>query len=99
MLGFGITTKLALTFGAVAGVVVGALGFLSYERGRAAIETAVTAEVHASAIEKAAGLRRFIEEQVDELASTIGAPYLPALATLSAAPHSGLAADERVLKA
>jgi signal transduction histidine kinase/DNA-binding response OmpR family regulator len=99
MLRFGITTKLALTFGAAAGLLVGALGLLSYERGRAALETAVGAEVHASAIEKAAGLRRFIEEHVDELATVVGGPYLPALATLSRAQRNGLDDDEGGTKA
>jgi signal transduction histidine kinase/DNA-binding response OmpR family regulator len=94
MLRFGITTKLALTFGATAGVLVGALGYLSYERGRTALEAAVTAEVHAAAIEKTAGLRRFIEERVDDLSTIIGAPYLVAIAHLDEAAHS----DQRTVE-
>ncbi|MBX6320545.1 MAG: response regulator [Rhodospirillaceae bacterium] len=86
MLRFGITTKLALILGLFALGLVGALGLLSYTRGRAALERAVTAEVHALAIEKASALEEMVRQKLDELSDVVAGPYVAALDTLSRLP-------------
>jgi signal transduction histidine kinase/CheY-like chemotaxis protein len=95
---FGITAKLAITFGAFAAALVGALGYLSYDKGRATIEAAVTAEVHAHAIEKAAALQELFQKRLEELAGLLQGPYLAAVTAASQEAVPGMPQRAREIR-
>src|SRR5215468_4162323 len=75
---FGITHKLTLVFFLFAAILLGSTEWLAYDRGKAAVEESVVAELQTSALEKQAAIGDWLDDQprglndLSDLAQDVG---------------------------
>ena len=75
-LSFGIVLKLTLVFALFASAVLITLGLMSYNSGRAALQSATVSELLSTAMEKQAALKVWIDECKSDLLILAADPYL-----------------------
>jgi signal transduction histidine kinase len=89
-----ITPKLTLIFVLFAALLLAMISTLAYTNGQSALESATTAELFATAIEKQSALNAWVTETMTHVASLSASPYLrERMADLLAAKASGNQAE------
>ncbi len=98
-----ITTKLTLLFVLFAALLLGGIGSLAYERGRAALEAATVSSMLSTAIEKEAALNAWVEDGQWAITALAHSPELlddvNVLVTATPGSAEAQAAHERLRRA
>ncbi|WP_192257431.1 sensor histidine kinase [Mesorhizobium silamurunense] len=90
----GISQKLTLIFAIFSAILLGVTGWLGYDRGKAALEGSIAAELQARALEKQASIETWLDERLGELRALSESPHIVEQVTRLARLPPGATSDD-----